>query len=310
MTTAGGAPRTGPRETPRHARDMLRMAREFLERKGVSESRLEAEILTAHALGLDRLHLFMELDRPLAPEEIDRARDLLVRRGRREPVAYITGKREFYSRSFRVDERVLIPRPETELIVDRARELGRDLVAPRVLDLGTGSGCIAITLALDFAEADVTAVDVSAEAVALARENAETLGAELTLVVGDAFEELARLAHGAGRPFDLIVSNPPYIRPDEREALAPEVREHEPTLALFAPEGDPDLWVRRLCEEAPAALAAGGALLVELGADQAPRALELARADGLDARTHRDLAGIERVLEVRRRERSSGSAGG
>jgi len=296
MSKTGNVSRTGPRETPRFARDMLRMARDFLQRKEVPEARLEAEILTAHALGLDRLHLFMELDRPLSPDEIDRARDLLVRRGRREPVAYITGEREFYGRTFRVDPSVLIPRGDTELIVDRARELCAESAAPRILDVGTGSGCIAISLALELPGADVTALDVSESALERARANAETLEAEVEFLARDALEELAA---GTPPPYDLVVSNPPYIRPDERAGLSPEVREHEPELALFAPEGDPDLWVRHLCDAAPTVLAAGGALLIELGLGQAERALALARERGLAARTHRDLARIERVLEVR-----------
>jgi release factor glutamine methyltransferase len=270
-------------ETPRTAGEMVRMARGFLERKGVDAARLEAELLVAHALGLDRLKLFLQLDRPVNGSEVDRARDLLVRRGRREPTAYIVGSREFYGRPFQVGPGVLIPRPETELLVDRARE-----IAPRrIADLGTGSGCIAVTLALEIEGAEVTAVERSAEALACARANAEALGAKIRFEEGDFLEVLDR----GGDRFDLLVCNPPYVDPKDRATLAPEVLEHEPAAALFAPEGDPDYWVRTLIERSPAWLAPKGALLVELALGQAERL----RASG--ARFHRDLAGTERVLE-------------
>jgi release factor glutamine methyltransferase len=269
---------------------MVRMAREFLERKGVEAARLESELLVAHALGLDRLKLFLQLDRPVSGSEIDRARDLLVRRGRREPTAYIVGAREFYGRSFKVGPGVLIPRPETELLVDRARELART----RLADLGTGSGCLAITLALEIQGARVLAVDRSGAAVLCARENARALGAEIEIVEGDAFEVLDQ----AGVRFEVVLSNPPYVPPEERSSLAPEVAEHEPPEALFAPPGDPDFWVRTLLERSRAWLEPGGVLLVELGAGQAVRARALADGLGWKTRLHRDLAGIDRVLEA------------
>jgi release factor glutamine methyltransferase len=248
----------------------------------------------------------MALDRPLSGAEVDRARDLLVRRGRREPVAYILGRREFYGRPFRVDRRVLIPRPETELLVDlaraharAARERAADDRTPRAIDLGTGSGCIAITLALEVPGLSVTAVDVSAAALACAHENALALAADVELVEGDAFAALAAACARDGA-FDVVVSNPPYVRAEQAGELEPEVREHEPDLALFAPAGDPDHWVRRLCEAAPRSLCEGGALLVELGLGQAPRAVDLARAAGLEPELEKDLAGVERVLVARR----------
>lgn len=259
------------------------MARDFLERKGVEAARLEAELLVAHALGLDRLRLFLQLDRPVNGTEIDRARDFLVRRGRREPTAYIVGSREFYGRPIQVGPGVLIPRPETELLVDRARE-----IAPRrIADLGTGSGCIAVTLALEIEGAEVTAMDSSPEALAFARANAEALGANVRFVEGDFLEALDR----EPERFDLLVCNPPYVDPKDEATLAPEVAEHEPAAALFAPPDDPDFWVRTLLERSSAWLAPGGKLLVELGLGQADR------IRGSGARFHRDLAGIERVLE-------------
>jgi release factor glutamine methyltransferase len=275
---------------------MVRMAREFLERKGVEAARLEAELLVAYALSLDRLQLFLQFDRPVGPAEVDRARDLLVRRGRREPTAYIVGAREFYGRTFRVGPGVLIPRPETEHLVDRALEIAR--ATPdrplRIADLGTGSGCIAITLALELPGATVLAVDASGAAVLCARENALGLAATLEVVEGDGLATLAE----AGR-FDLVVSNPPYVAREERASLAPEVREHEPEIALFAPAGDTDFWVRTLLERARDWLAPGGALLVELGLGQAARVRPIAERLGWKVAFHRDLAGIERLLEAR-----------
>jgi len=297
---AGGPPGPRPaadRATPRTAREMVALARGFLERKGLEEARLEAELLVAHALGLDRLRLFLRLDQPVTGAEVDAARDLLVRRGRREPTAYIIGKREFFGRDFAVGPGVLVPRPETELLVDRARELiGGASAGKRVLDVGTGSGCLAVTLALELEGAEVHGVDVSPEALGWARRNAEALGAGVTLHAGDGIEVAERLA-GSGGPFDLVVSNPPYVEPSERGDLAPEVAGHEPSLALFAPEGDPDRWAVALAAAAPRILAPEGALLVELGHRQAPR---LHRRFGEAATIHDDLAGIPRVLELRR----------
>ena len=290
---------TGRSSIPRTAGEMLAMARAFLDRKGVPEARLEAELLVAHALGLKRLGLFLDLGRPVRSREIDLARDLLVRRGKREPLAYITGEREFYGRSFRVGKGVLVPRPETELLVDRARAIlaAREASAPppRVLDFGTGSGCVAVTLALEVEAIRVTAVDVSTEALAFARENAERLGAEVSLLRGD-----DPRAARADAPYDLIVSNPPYVDPAGRADLAPEVRDHEPADALFVPGDDVDHWVRRLLESSGELLAARGALLVELAYDQGERAVREAERMGFTASLHRDLARIDRVLEARR----------
>ena len=291
-------PAPPPPGAPRSVGEMVALARAFLERKGIEEARLEADLLVACALGVDRLGLRLRLEQPVQPAEVDAARALLVRRGRREPVAYITGRREFYARSFQVGPGVLVPRPESELLVDQAREAARAWEAPRVLDVGTGSGCLAITLALELRAARVTAVDLSARALEVARANAARLGAEVRFEQGDGLELARRLG-----PFELVVANPPYVDPALRASLAPEVAEHEPAEALFAPAGDPDFWARELVAASPAWLVPGGRLLVELGYDQGARVLDLARARALDSRLHRDLAGVERVLEVRAQPR-------
>jgi release factor glutamine methyltransferase len=304
-TDAGGA---GKPEAPKDARAMLAMARGFLEKKGVESARLEAELLVAHALELDRLRLFLDLDRPVVPAEIDRARDLLVRRGRREPAHYILGVREFHGRAFAIGRGALVPRPETEHIVDRALELAKERARAglpplsRVLDMGTGSGCLAATLALELPEARVLGVDTSAAALDWARRNARALAprecdeGRLMLELADMHAALAK-----GAPWDLVVANPPYIDERDRHTLAPEVRDWEPAEALFGPAGDPDRHARAILEAAPSVLAPGGSCLVELGHDQAARLRPLlAPAAGVAARIHKDLAGHERVLELLR----------
>ncbi len=294
----------GP-EAPRNAGEMVQRAREFLDRKGIAEARLEAELLVAHALGLDRLRLFLQHDRPIAAEEIERARELLVRRGRRVPTAYLTGRREFYGRPFAVGPGALIPRPETELIVDRVREIARArTAAQRVLargaDFGTGSGCLAVTLALEVPTLSVYAVDASPAALEWARRNVEALAAErVEIASGDGFDLLARRARESAAGFDVVVANPPYVLAEERADLAPEVRDHEPAEALFAPAGEPDHFLARLLDAAPRLLAPGGVLLVELGHLQGARAPALARARGFEPRLHQDYGGHARVLEIR-----------
>lgn len=290
--------------TPRTAGELVALARAFLTRKGVESARLESELLVAHALSFTRLKLFMELDRPITPPEIDRARELLVRRGQREPCAYILGVREFFGRAFRVGPGVLVPRPETEHIVDAARDVCRERAARgepvrRAADLGTGSGILAITLALEIEGLEVLAIDVSDKALAYARENARALSAErITFVEGDGFEALAAAASGAGGRVDLVVSNPPYIQRSERATLAPEVVEHEPETALFAPEDDPDHFARRFLVERERWVRPGGVILVELGHDQAERVRSIARECGANIRIRRDYDGHERVLEI------------
>jgi release factor glutamine methyltransferase len=283
---------------------MVARGREYLERRGLESARLEAELLVAHALGQDRLRLFLELDRPVLADEVGRAREFLKRRAAGEPVAYITGVREFYGRPFRVTPDVLIPRPETELLIDLARErasgdLAREragsAASPAILDVGTGSGCIAITLALEIPGARVVATDVSAAALAIARANAEALGADVEMLEGDG--EAPARTRG---PFDLVVSNPPYVVRGDARALDPAVGAYEPALALFAPDGDPDRWVRRLAEAGRELLAPGGALLIELGYDQSERAVALARASGFTAEAAPDLAGVPRALVATR----------
>jgi release factor glutamine methyltransferase len=287
---------------PRDARGLVTRGQDFLQRKGVDSPRLEAELLGACALGVDRLALFLDLQRPVSEEERVRARGLLVRRAAGEPTAYLVGVREFYGRAFQVGPAVLIPRPETELVVDLARERAAGRQGLRVLDVGTGSGCLAVTLALELDRAEVLATDRFEAVLELAHANARSLAATLELKLADGLD-------GVEGPFDLIVSNPPYVDPADETSLAPGVRAHEPAAALFAPEGDPDHWVRRLLDESLELLAEEGLVLIELGHDQAERALGLAQERGWSARTHADLAGVPRVLEARPAPRPRGGPG-
>ncbi len=277
---------------------MLDRGRAFLKDKGLEEWRLEAELLVAHALGLPRLGLFLELERPPTPSEVQVGRELLVRRSRGEPVAYLIGYREFYTREFEVGAGVLIPRPETEGIVDLAKQRLKERLfpsgGPAILDLGTGSGVLGVTLALEISGASVVATDRSPEALEFAMRNAAKLGADVEFFEGDGFAPLIE----RDRRFDLIVSNPPYIRPEERMNLPADVRDFEPETALFAPAGDPDHWVGRFVREGLALLKDGGIALIELGYDQSERLAGKLEPRGLSFKFHEDLAGIERVLEL------------
>jgi release factor glutamine methyltransferase len=207
--------------------DVVRLSTSYLSEHGSDSARLDSELLMAHALGIERLGVYLQYDRPLDDHELDTIRTLLRRRGRGEPIAHLTGRREFYGRSFRVTPAVLIPRPETETLVERAikvaREQGGDL---RIADLGTGSGCLACTLAAELPGATVIASDLSAAALAVAAENAEALG-----VAGRVLFVEGGWAEGLVADLDLVVSNPPYITSAEMEELPRDVT-FEPRLAL------------------------------------------------------------------------------
>jgi release factor glutamine methyltransferase len=268
------------------AREVLLRSASWLRQRGFESARLEAELLLAHVLGVDRVTLYVHADRPLDDAELEGCRALLRRRGEGEPVAYLTGRREFYGLELKVNRAVLVPRPETELLVDRARE-----IAPRrLLDVGTGSGCIAVACAVRMPGAAVTATEVSAAALEVARENAARHGVadRIRFLQGDLFAPVP-----GDERFDLIASNPPYVA----EGQARDVARHEPREALYAgPEGL-DV-IARLLDGAPSRLAPTGTLLVEIGEDQAAAALDLARARFERVEVRRDLAGLPRVLEA------------
>jgi release factor glutamine methyltransferase len=274
----------------------LDRAASFLAARGVENARLEAEVLLADVLGFERARLFAEPSRTLGDRERGAFEALLGRRGRREPLQHVRGRQEFFSRDFLVDRRVLVPRPETEVVVETVLCAARALPSAAIFDLGCGSGAIALTLALELPRAAVFASDVSPAAVAVTRENARRLGVSgrVEVCCGDLFRPYE------GRRFDLVVCNPPYVASGELRRLAPEVRDHEPRLAL---DGGPDGldFYRRLAAEADGRLAADGALVVEIGEGQAGAVAAIFAAAELGVvATERDLAGIERVLTVRR----------
>lgn len=270
--------------------EVLRLSAGYLEERGSPTPRLDAEILIGHALGLARIELYTGYDRPLGEPELAACRALLERRGRREPVAYILGRWGFHGLDLAVDSRVLVPRPETEVLVERCLALLHDRPAPRVVDVGTGSGAIALAVKAARPDAVVTAGDVSADALAVAAANAAALRLEVELVESDLLDGLG------GRRFDLIASNPPYVTEAEMAALEPEVAQFEPRLATVAgPRGTEVLG--RLAAQAPQALAPGGWLAVECGAGQAGAVRGLMDAAGAaETFAAPDLAGIERVV--------------
>jgi release factor glutamine methyltransferase len=274
---------------------VVRWATDDFRGRGIENPLLDAQVLLAFALKTTRMQLIIDSKRPLGAEELSRFRELVKRRRAREPIAYLLGAREFYGRSFRVDKRVLIPRPDTEALVDvaLARTLARSLSA-RVLDMCTGSGCVAISLARQRPTTRVHATDLSDDALAVARDNAYRLGAyNVSFSPGDLFDALAP---GCG-PFDAIVANPPYIPAPDIPGLDRDIKDFEPNLAL---DGGADglAVVRRIIDGAPARLAEGGVLAVEVGAGEAMEVSRLFEARGF---THvtvtRDYGRIERVVD-------------
>ncbi len=275
-------------------RRVLTWAADDLKKRGSTSPRLDAELLLARILRLDRVGLVIDADRPLARHELARYRELHQRRRAGEPVAYLLGVREFYARPFLVDRRVLVPRPETEHLVEVAlARTGHLALSARTLDLCTGSGCVAVSLGRERPTTRVLGADVSPDALAVAAENVLRLGAyNVGLVCSNLF---AALRSGRDR-FDLITANPPYIAEGEIPSLPVDVRAYEPRIALAA-GADGLALLRRIVAEAPAFLAAGGVLAVEIGADQgeAVRAL-FAEAGFREIALRRDYAGLDRVV--------------
>jgi len=257
--------------------EILNITAEFLKDKGIESPRLCAEILLAHQLKKSRVELYLEFDHPLNSLEIANYRSLIRRRLKREPVQYITGHQEFWSLDFLVSPAVLIPRPETEVLVEEAikikeNNLLSDSGQPKILDLGTGSGAIAIALAKEIESAAILASDISFEALALARDNAKhhNLNNRIKFCQGDLWQPFSN----SSITFDMIISNPPYIPTTAFQTLPPEVRHFEPRIALDGHENGMH-FIKRIIEESGTYLKPGGWLLIEMDPDQTERALYL-----------------------------------
>ena len=279
--------------------EALLEATQILRRAGVPELRREAASLLAHALGRDRTFLITHAEEEVSAEALTLFRSLVERRSRGEPLQYITGHTEFFKLDFEVTPDVLIPRPETELLVETALDLLEGMDAPLLCDVGTGSGCIIISILHERYEAQGVGLDISGAALEVARRNARQYGVEgrLSLILSDCFEAFDETE----TCFDMIVSNPPYVAEDALEGLQREVRDFEPRAAL-TPGGDGLRVIRRLLQDAPARLQRGGHLLMEIGFDQHeavgglidPQAWELL---GI----HPDLQGIPRTVALRKK---------
>ncbi len=283
---------------------LLRWSQEYMQGKGIEDARLSAERMLGQVLGLNRMQLYLDFDRPLAADELAAFKKLLLRRSAREPLQYILGETEFYSLPFKVSPSVLIPRPETECLIDealKALQPGTSDKEVQILDVGTGSGIISIVLAKKIPHSRITAVDISDDALALAAENARMhqVQTQITFVSANFLDDGDIQAFD--KPiYDLVVSNPPYIAPEEAKDLAPEVAEYEPATALFA--DDPLIFYRRLAAIMTTLLVPGGILLCEIAANRWQDIRQVfidAGAD--DVAVLPDYAGRERVLRACRK---------
>ena len=275
--------------------EALRAAEAYLDRKGVPRARVDAELLLAQALGLTRLELYTQSDRPLSEAERAAGRTVLERRAAREPLAYILGDWGFRRLTLKTDPRALVPRPETESVVERCLARLADVSQARIVDVGTGSGAIALSLAQELPGSTVTATDVSPDALALARENAAVLGLEVD------FRETS-LLDGLEGLYDLVVSNPPYVLAAELETLEPEVRDWEPQLALVDAGQTEELArdARRVLD---------GSLVLEVHEHRAAEIVDVLAGLGYtDVTVSLDLAGRERVVEGRWQATTQSSA--
>ncbi|MBI5484010.1 MAG: peptide chain release factor N(5)-glutamine methyltransferase [Deltaproteobacteria bacterium] len=274
---------------------VLNWTKEFLAVKGVENARLEAEWLLCAATGLDRVGLYLNFEKPLNDSELSSFRAMVARRGRREPLQHILGTQEFCGLEFEVTPDILIPRHDTETLVNEAASRKTD--ARTLLDIGTGSGCIAIALARQLPVAAVTATDISAAALAVARRNAERHGVAIEFLQGSLFMPVT------GRRFDLIVSNPPYISSEDIAGLEPEVRDYDPHSALDGGRDGLDVY-RLLVPDAREYLNPGGCLLLEVGIGQADDIIRLIHESGGYEQpfTASDPGGVMRVVGAQRRD--------
>jgi release factor glutamine methyltransferase len=295
--TEGGGP-GGALSGSQTAQRLLSLATDRLRKAGVSSPDWDSERLLLRATGLSRTALLASPSLVVDSAQVERYVAFVDRRAARVPLQHILGVQPFWRHEFRVTPDVLIPRPETELVVESCLGLLEGSRSPVVVDVGTGSGCIAISIAAERPDAAVHATELSPPALAVARENAKALGVEdrVTFHLGDLLAPVA----GLRRRIDLIASNPPYVDASSRAFLPPEVRDHEPAAALFPPGGDPLSLYRRLARDAGALLRLGGHLIVEVGLGMADDVAALLESNGfLSARAVRDLQQIPRTLVAR-----------
>ncbi len=272
--------------------ETLGAATQFMEESRVASARLTADVLLAHCMNVDRTFLYAHADESLGEEKLRSYQSMVSRRAGGEPLQYITGVQEFYGRVFSVNESVFIPRPETEWIIEAVLET-RLRSNARIVDIGTGSGCVACTLALELPEASVSASDISLEALRTARKNAASLRAQVEFVSMD-------LLGAWSGPFDLIASNPPYVAANDFEGLQREVRDFEPTVALTGNGNPLDLYAR-LCSQAHERLVDGGTLVVEIGYSMEEAIRNLLERNWELPPTRTDLQGIPRVITAQKR---------
>ena len=276
---------------------ILKWTTNFFKEKELDSPKLDAELLLSHVLDLDRVKLYMPWDRPLEVDELAAYRALIKRRVQNEPVAYLTGTKAFWNLDFKSDKRALIPRSDTETLIEAALELipnpkkVEDAPTVRVLDVGTGTGCIGITLAHERTNTEVTLVDIDSDTLQLAIENVERhkLGDRVTCLKSDLLES-------APGPWDLIISNPPYVALTEKDLMGRDVLAHEPPIALFAGEDGFDV-IRQLLEQAFVALAPNGYVICEIGFAQGPAAKALMESLKFgNVRVRKDYGGNDRVV--------------
>jgi len=273
-------------------RSLLQWARDWLSRKSVENPRLDAELLLAHALGCDRLRLYVDIDKPVTAEELARFKPLMQRRGAREPVAYIVATKEFYGRPFEVAAGVFIPRPETELLVRIVLDAVPQASSARVLDLCAGSGAVGVSVAAERPQARVDLVELSSEASAAAERNAQRHAPGRARVLrGDLYAALPERDR-----YDAIAANPPYVPLAHASRLAPEILQHEPHLALFGGSDGLDV-IRRILSGLHERLAPGGLFVTEIDPEQGGIVAAMLRDVGLSGvRVERDLSGLDRFV--------------